>query len=99
MVLLPLPPFIVATVIICLMADLPFRSICVRRITSANVTGFLAAILRMVPVWRGYLGFSAHVPTTECRLPPLLPLWKAYCAGVHDALSTALNMSKDWTRT
>ena len=99
MVLLPLPPFIVATVIICLMADLPFRSICVRRITSADAIGFLAAILRMVPIWRGYLGFSANAPRQSAVLPPLLPLRKAYCAGVHDALSTALNMSKDWTRT
>jgi len=70
MVLLPLPPFIVATVIICLMADLPFRSICVRRITSANVIGFLAAILRMVPIWRGYLGFSANAPRQSAVLPP-----------------------------
>jgi hypothetical protein len=70
MVLLPLPPFIVATVIICLMADLPFRSICVRRITSADAIGFLAAILRMVPIWRGYLGFSANAPRQSAVLPP-----------------------------
>lgn len=36
MVLLPLPPFIVAIVIICLMADLPLRLICVRQITWAQ---------------------------------------------------------------
>jgi hypothetical protein len=99
MVLLPLPPFIVATVIICLMADLPFRSICVRRITSANAIGFLAVILRMVPNWRGIFRVSANAPNDRVPSYPLLPLRKAYCACVHDALSTALNMSKDWTRT
>ncbi len=54
-VLLPLPPFIVATVIICLMADLPFRLICVTANHCGNATGFRTLILRMMSGYRDFL--------------------------------------------
>lgn len=43
MVLLPLPPFIVAIVIICLMVDLPLRLIAYGESLARNAIGFLAA--------------------------------------------------------
>src|SRR3989304_3465036 len=70
-VLLPLPPFIVATVIICLMSHLPFRLISVRRIVH-DAIGFLAEIPQMTPELGEYSRFfPASLQDREVRFEPL----------------------------
>src|SRR5262245_32326397 len=61
----------VATVIICLMADLPFRLVRVQRITCANATGFPAVVLQMTWfIWPSIRrpGENAAVPDASCGL-------------------------------
>src|SRR5215470_16494145 len=66
---------------------------------AANATGFPAAILQMTPIERGYLRFLGPPSKVErCGLTVIVAS-ADYCACVQDALRTAWNISKDWTRT
>src|SRR5262245_28612134 len=81
------------------MADLPLRLICVTANHCSNAIGFWTVILRVMPVCHEFLGLLASKGRKARPCPPLSSVRKAYWAFSHDALSTTLNMSKDWTRT
>src|SRR5262249_17278392 len=54
---------------ICLMADLPFRLICVTANHCSDAIGFWTVILRMMPVCHEYLGWPPH---GGAPLPPAI---------------------------
>ena len=100
-VLLPLPPFIVATVIICRIFDLPFRYSAYGESPAADASGFLVAVLELIVVWPEYSYFC--LLAASARPPPCSAAFALNIywlrAAPHITDRTALNMSKDWTRT
>lgn len=74
MVLLPLPPFIVATVIICLIRPAFPLNLRYGESLTTNAIGFLAGILPVMLVWPEYWGFRPGLAPGQGRFRrPIVP--------------------------